>query len=73
MFKVTYVLLIMIPSYGKYEVIAAEPRISFRQCMVSAQHHNDKIAGKSFAVCMPTIREKSSQGLPKKIRRHISR
>ena len=58
--------MILVPSYGKYEIITAEPRLTFRQCMAEAQHYNDAIDSKSFAVCMPTIHEKLSQDVPKK-------
>ena len=57
MLKVAYVFMLLVPSYGKYEIIAAEPRQSYRECMIAAQNYNDKINGKSFAVCMPTIHE----------------
>ena len=56
MIKVTYVLLIMLPMYGKYEIIGAEPLLTFRQCMLKAQEHNDNIEGRTFAACMPSIR-----------------
>lgn len=57
MLKVAYVFMLLVPSYGKYEIIAAEPRQSYRECMIKAQHYNQNIRTKSFAVCMPTLHE----------------
>ena len=56
MASVSYVLLIIIPMHGLYEIIAAEPHVGFRQCMVEAQDFNERKATKAFAVCMPTIK-----------------
>lgn len=53
----TYVLMILVPFYGKYDVISAEPNISFRECMIQAEAYNDKMRRRrSFAVCMPTLK-----------------
>ena len=71
--RVAYVFILLMPWYGNYQIIGAEPQKSFRQCMLLAQQHNDKHAGKSFAVCMPTIHENLTHTLPRKTRRHASR
>jgi len=50
--------MIFVSFYGKYDVIAAEPSITFRQCMLKAQQYNDRPTKRqSFAACMPTIKE----------------
>lgn len=57
MTSVSYVLMILIPMHGLYEIISAEPHVTFRQCMVMAEDFNDRKASKAFAVCMPTIKD----------------
>jgi hypothetical protein len=50
--------MIFVSFYGKHDIIAAEPNITFRDCMVKAQQYNNRPAKRqSFAACMPTIKE----------------
>jgi hypothetical protein len=57
MVSVSYVLMIMMPFYGNYQVIGAETYLSFRKCMVEAQDYNYKTKRKTFAVCMPIAKD----------------
>lgn len=59
MLSASYVLMIMLPVYGNYQVIAAESYLSFRKCMVQAQDYNYKTKRKSFAVCMPIVKDEN--------------
>ena len=47
----------LIPVYAAIDILTAEPNVTFRQCMLKAQKHNENINGNSFAVCMPTFRD----------------
>lgn len=59
MLSASYVLMIMLPMYGKYEIISAQPYISFRKCMVEAQDYNYRTERKTFAVCMPIVKDEN--------------
>lgn len=50
--------MILMPFYGNYEIIAAEPYTGFRKCMLQAEDYNYKNKRKTFAVCMPIVEKK---------------
>jgi len=49
--------MIMLPFYGNYQVIEAKPYVTFRKCMIEAQEYNYKTKRKTFAVCMPIVKD----------------
>jgi len=57
MLSASYVFMIMLPFYGNYQVIEAKPYVTFRKCMIEAQEYNYKTKRKTFAVCMPIVKD----------------